>query len=86
MHSIIAVHGFGGHAIGSWKSPSTFHVWLRDFLPHETGIKNARILTYGYNTSIKNEELDPGKVTLESLSKEMLETISSLRSEDVCVL
>jgi hypothetical protein len=59
---------------------------LRDFLPYETGLKNTRILTYGYNTFVRKEELDPGKVTLESLSKEILETISSLRSEDVCEL
>jgi hypothetical protein len=58
---------------------------LRDFLPHETGVKSARILTYGYNTSVIKEELDPGKVTLESLSKEMLETISALRNDDACV-
>ena len=58
---------------------------MRDFLPKETGVKSTRILTYGYNTSVRKEELDPGKVTLESLSKEMLEAISSLRSDDVFV-
>ena len=48
---IIAVTGLAGHAFGSWAcSPRT--MWLRDFLPHD--IKNVRVLTYGYNSQLKN--------------------------------
>jgi hypothetical protein len=48
--SVIAVTGLAGHALSSWKSRHTRHMWLKDFLPMD--IKNIRIMTYGYDSSL----------------------------------
>lgn len=48
--SIIAVTGLAGHAFGSWKARGGYAMWLRDFLPEHA--PQARILTYGYNSSL----------------------------------
>ena len=56
-HSVIAFTGLGGHAFSSWRSRISTEclsdrlMWLRDFLPRE--FPNARIMTYGYNSSLK---------------------------------
>ncbi|KAM0444397.1 hypothetical protein ACHAO4_010198 [Trichoderma viride] len=47
---IIAISGIGGHAFGSFKERGGNHMWLRDALPKD--IPTARIITYGYNSTI----------------------------------
>jgi hypothetical protein len=53
-HSVIAVHGLGGHAFGSWSyvnHQSQSHVmWLRDFLGED--VPQVRILVYGYEARL----------------------------------
>ncbi|KAJ4137869.1 hypothetical protein NW754_001514 [Fusarium falciforme] len=44
---VIAVPGLGSHALGSWKSPNSDDVWLRDFLRKD--VPNIRVLLYGYD-------------------------------------
>ncbi|KAJ5638498.1 hypothetical protein N7528_000888 [Penicillium herquei] len=46
--NIIAIHGLGGDAHETWTAPNK-KIWLRDFLPYQ--IPNARIMTFGYNSS-----------------------------------
>jgi hypothetical protein len=48
------VTGFAGHAFGSWRSRKTQLMWLKDFL--STHVKNIRIMTYGYNSSLKKRD------------------------------
>ena len=48
--SIVAVHGLGGHAMTTWTHDSTGKLWLRNFFPHT--IPNARIMTFGYDSSV----------------------------------
>jgi hypothetical protein len=50
--SIIAVHGLGGDAIKTWTYDPGNICWLShpNFLPKF--IKNARILSWGYNANI----------------------------------
>ncbi len=48
-HSIVAVHGLGGHHERTWTHESG-HNWLRDSLPLQ--IPGARIFSYGYDSSI----------------------------------
>ena len=73
---IIAVNGLGGHALGSWKSPSGSKVWLRDFLPKH--VPTARIMTYGYNTALLHSR---SKSFIQDLSKVLLELIRGARSQ-----
>ena len=42
----IVVPGWGGHALGSFMSPTSPYVWLRDSLPHHC--PELRVWTYGY--------------------------------------
>ena len=48
MISIVAIHGLGGDAHETWTA-SNRKLWLRDFLPEQ--ISNARIMTFGYDSS-----------------------------------
>ncbi|KZL84934.1 ankyrin repeat-containing protein [Colletotrichum incanum] len=74
---IIAVPGLGSHALGSWKSPHSDDVWLRDFLPQD--VPNIRVLLYGYDTTL------PGslsKQSIEDLGGILVERIVAFRARD----
>ncbi|CAH0048258.1 unnamed protein product [Clonostachys solani] len=73
---IIAVHGLGSHAIGGFKSKGTSHVWLRDSLPHD--IPNSRILLYGYDSSIMNQN---HKISIPGLGKTFLNSYKTFRKD-----
>ncbi|KAL6826497.1 hypothetical protein V8C40DRAFT_244386 [Trichoderma camerunense] len=57
---IIAISGLGGHAFGSFKERGGQHMWLRDALPHditgESGERIARVMVYGYESSLINSD------------------------------
>ncbi|KAF3057728.1 Ankyrin repeat domain-containing protein 50 [Trichoderma lentiforme] len=57
---IIAISGLGGHAFGSFKERGGEHMWLRDALPHvitsDSGEQIARIMVYGYESSLPNSD------------------------------
>ncbi|KAK2035755.1 hypothetical protein LZ31DRAFT_601892 [Colletotrichum somersetense] len=74
---VIAVPGLGSHALGSWKSPNSDEVWLRDFLPSD--LPSIRVLLYGYDTTL------PGsfsKQSIEDLGQTLLERIVAFRARD----
>ncbi|KAM5359278.1 hypothetical protein ACJA88_015171 [Fusarium oxysporum] len=74
---VIAVPGLGSHALGSWKSPNSDDVWLRDFLPKD--VPNIRVLLYGYDTVL------PGslsKQSIEDLGGALLEQVVAFRARD----
>ena len=50
--SIVAVHGLNGGSVKTWTTEETGKFWLgeSEMLPHM--LKNARILTFGYNASV----------------------------------
>lgn len=77
--SVIAVPGLGGHAIGSWKSPSDNDVWLRDYLPND--VPNIRVLLYGYDAPLLRND---SKDSIEDLGKRFLESIKAFRTDNVC--
>ncbi|CAM1509526.1 Fc.00g032650.m01.CDS01 [Cosmosporella sp. VM-42] len=62
INSIVAVHGLGGHAYGSFKERGGSYMWLEDSLPAHlrasweplTAGCVARILLYGYDAHIEN--------------------------------
>lgn len=69
--------GLGSHALGSWKSPNSDDVWLRDFLPKD--VPNIRVLLYGYDTVL------PGslsKQSIEDLGGALLEQVVAFRARD----
>ncbi|OIW32574.1 hypothetical protein CONLIGDRAFT_699412 [Coniochaeta ligniaria NRRL 30616] len=54
---IIAIHGLGGHAYGSFKERGGTYMWLEDSLP--AGLRTegtARILIYGYDAHVENSD------------------------------
>ncbi|GJC78574.1 protein SERAC1 [Colletotrichum liriopes] len=74
---IIAVPGLGSHALGSWKSPHSDAVWLRDFLPQD--VPGIRVLLYGYDTML------PGSLSRQSigdLGGILLERVVAFRAGD----
>ncbi|KAF9772370.1 hypothetical protein IL306_009926 [Fusarium sp. DS 682] len=74
---IIAVPGLGSHALGSWKSPNSDDVWLRDFLPKD--VPNIWVLLYGYDTSLQGSLSNQ---SIEDLGGEFLEKIIAFRAND----
>lgn len=74
---MIAVPGLASHAIGSWKSPSSDKIWLRDFLPGD--IPNIRVLLYGYDTSILQND---SKESIGDLGRHFLESLKAFRVLD----
>jgi len=61
-NSIIAVHGLGGHAYGSFKERGGTYMWLEDSLSTDlftygssTGTI-ARVLLYGYDSHIERSD------------------------------
>ncbi|TVY81035.1 Protein SERAC1, partial [Lachnellula suecica] len=47
--SIVAVHGLGGDSFSTWTDKSSGCLWLRDLLPDTKPLKEARIMTWGYD-------------------------------------
>ena len=52
--SCIAIHGWAGHALGSFRSPSSTYVWLRDALPEHC--PRLRVWTYGYASGLTDPD------------------------------
>jgi hypothetical protein len=78
MCSIVAVTGLAGHAFGSWKSHAQDHqMWLRDFLPVDFRDANVRILTFGYNSALKDST---STGSLQGLSRQLLNDVNSARA------
>ena len=76
----MALTGLGGHALGSWRSPTGWEVWLRDFLPKD--MEDVRVLLYGYDTSILRTN-SIWKEHFHSLAISMLDSLRGVRDEMV---
>lgn len=65
---IVAIAGFGGQAIGSFRSRDGLSVWLRDFGPKD--VPQARFITYGYkcNTGPNDGIYDLARTFLDGLA------------------
>lgn len=75
---MVAVPGLASHALGSWKSPTTSDVWLRDFLPRD--LPNIRVILYGYKTGLLEND---SKDSIEDLGLRFLESVMSFRHDTV---
>ena len=77
--SIVAVTGLAGHAFGSWKSHTQHHqMWLRDFLPVDLQDSNVRILTFGYNSGLRDST---STSSLQDFSRQLLDGVNSARAD-----
>lgn len=81
MCSICAVHGLNGNAFDTWASGSI--MWLRDLLPLTPPFDRARMMTFGYNSTIN----DRGNLSgLREWAEDLLQQLNSVRtSEEVCI-
>ena len=71
---IVAVHGLGGNAYGTWTHDNG-KLWLRDLLLED--LPGARVFTYGYNsTFVFSRETG----NLRSYARELLENVRSERT------
>ncbi len=81
MFSVVAVHGLNSNAIHAWTHEKKV-MWLEDLLPEQ--LPNARIMTYGYNSSVYK---DATSGRIQDHAKGLLNALDGQRSErGVCLL
>ncbi|GAW26797.1 putative tol protein [Rosellinia necatrix] len=79
---IVAVHGLNGKARDTWTHQESGKLWLEDFLPKV--IPQARIMTFGYNSSLL---LSHAKGRIEDFARQLLDKLWEMRnSPEVCLL
>ena len=71
---VVAVHGLQGDAYKTWEHDNG-SLWLRDFLPAD--IPNARIMTFGYDSTVAFSKSVAG---IEDKALELLNHLSAKRS------
>ncbi|KAJ5774116.1 Cytochrome cd1-nitrite reductase-like C-terminal heme d1 [Penicillium paradoxum] len=80
---IIFVHGLGGTSRATWardRDPQYF--WPEKWLPHEPGIRMARILSFGYNASWATTGVAP--ITgIADFAKDLLYSMKFAKSENL---
>jgi hypothetical protein len=72
---IVFVHGFDGHPRKTWTTPRSDTYWPRDFLP--AGIPNARILTFGYDSSIASFAT---QTSVSTFAESLLDSLAEQRT------
>jgi hypothetical protein len=50
--SVVAIHGLNGHPFRTWTTDQTRKCWLKDNNLLPSNLKQARILTFGYNAAV----------------------------------
>lgn len=78
--SIVAVHGLGGDAFGTWTDAKSGICWVRDLLPYM--IPGTRVMVFGYNAKRINHgaELD-----FLDVARQLIAGLSRLRANhQVC--
>lgn len=76
---IIAIHGLNGHYRDTWTA-ATGSNWLEteDFLPAQ--IPNARILSYGYNSTV---QFSKSEADIGVFAEQLLESVMLYRRTNV---
>ena len=75
---IVALHGLGGHYRKTWTANSAVlgksKNWLEDFLPEQ--IPNARIMSYGYNSTV---QLSKSVADIGTFAEQLLHSLMAKR-------
>ncbi|OBT98500.1 hypothetical protein VE01_03650 [Pseudogymnoascus verrucosus] len=78
---IVFVHGLRGHAINTWSKGLV--CWPRDFLKND--IPNARIITWGYDSSVANALKYASKESIFGHSETLLGDMERLRRDKALI-
>lgn len=76
LGSIIGIHGLNGHAFDAWAVKDT--MWLRDLLPEQA--PNARIMIYGYNSSLIS---DASQSRIQEHARLFVQTLQDLKRHEM---
>ncbi|KAF5639667.1 hypothetical protein F52700_4049 [Fusarium sp. NRRL 52700] len=76
---ICAVHGQDGNAMDTWTA-SNGKMWLRDFLPKHENFKNSRIMTFGYDSDLKDTVTVMG---LNDWAETLLRSLNEVRTNEM---
>ncbi|KFY32742.1 hypothetical protein V495_08780 [Pseudogymnoascus sp. VKM F-4514 (FW-929)] len=72
---IVAIHGLGGNPMNTWTDKDG-HLWLRDSLPSH--IPRARIMTFGYDSSIL---LGKSRMTINDFAVDLTNRLEDERQQ-----
>jgi len=80
---IVFVHGLRGHFVDTWSADAGNPpaCWPRDFL--KADVKNARIISWGYDANIDNLLSHASQVSLFGHARSLLTQLSTLRIDAV---
>lgn len=69
---VVFIHGLGGSSRLTWSKNRDLNLfWPLRFLPHEPGVNEARILSYGYNADFRSGNANT-KVSILDFAKDLL--------------
>ena len=74
---IVALHGINGHYRKTWTATPVVgkpKIWLEDFLPEQ--IPNARIMSYGYNSTV---QLSKSVADIGTFAEQLLHSLIAKR-------
>lgn len=77
---LVFVHGLHGSRMKTWSKDGVF--WPRDLLKDD--LKNARVITWGYDANIANAFSYASKESLFGHSNTLLSDLADLRRDVVC--
>ncbi|OBT86647.1 hypothetical protein VE02_04446 [Pseudogymnoascus sp. 03VT05] len=78
---VVFVHGLCGHALDTWSKGLV--CWPRDFLKND--ITKARIITWGYDSSVANASKYASKESIFGHSETLLSDIAMLRGDTALI-
>jgi hypothetical protein len=84
LNSIVFIHGLNGHRENTWRYDSAKQPWPQQFLNKEKNLKNARIMTYGYDARVADWSEFIKKVSengIKQHAQNLLETLASRRND-----
>jgi hypothetical protein len=72
----VAIHGWGGHAFGSFRAKGSLYMWLRDSLPKH--FPQLRVWIYGYDFKLNDEN---NNVNLLEHAESFVQNLRNLRAK-----
>jgi hypothetical protein len=79
VNSVCAIHGLNGNAFDTWTARNT-KMWLRDILPNDEPFTHSRIMTFGYNSTLRDKQST--KTRIEDYANELLQALCLHRTSE----